>query len=244
MFLRSFLTGTTFFLAMASQVVATPPQTVSVNDALLGANDTHVFLLRSTSDNMGSYFREQTDILLIARNRATNADDEVWPVARSIDHGVEFAENGLPARVEALPLDGAVNPFDILISKNARLISGRADRPADDLHPTFLQNNNGVGLAADDTDESHSLAYAEIGTALTESLNKSREAVPPYFVEGPEPLYDIRFDPAADCDFGGFATTVEVRNGAVELEWLIKVACENDEIMAPVITYLVMSPDP
>ncbi len=242
---RQALTGGVLLFAMASQALATPPRTVDVEDIPLGANDTHVFLLRRLGDNMGLYGVVQTDVLLIARNRATGADDEVWPVARSLDNGPNFAEDGLSARVEFPPLADAVNPFDILQARKARLVAGAATNISAEYRGLeVVEAADGLGLAEDGSDKRYHLDYADISSALTASLNRSRDAVPAYSTGDFDPLRDVSVDPAADCDFGGFFPVFDVRDGAVETEFFVRVTCENDDIMAPITTYLEVPVQP
>lgn len=220
-------------VSLAGIARATPPQVVSVDDVLFGMSDTHVFLLRSLEDNMGFHGVTQTDVLLVARNLATNADEEIWPVARSIHRAEENS-------VETLTVAGAVNPFEIAAARGVRLLLGRSDRPvtAAEVAVSF----GGAALVVTDgrAGTTFSLGFDEISQRLGEGLERTRDSLPPYFTEGGgDVLRGVRFDPALDCEVAGF---VEMAAGAAGVLWLARVSCENEETMAPVATYLVVHP--
>jgi hypothetical protein len=222
---------------------ATPPQTVSVDDVLFAATDSHLYLLRSLEDNMGKYGIVQTDVLLIARNRATNTDDEVWPVARSTDYGAYFADNGIDARVERLPLEGAVNPFEMVASRDARLMVGRSvDGPLPE-GISVSDQDGGVTLTEPEASggKVYRLGFEDLSRDLTESLARTRDTLPPLFAEGGvDVLRGVTFDPAVDCRIGGFRNLADI---AGQSDWLVTITCENDQTMAPVTTVLALTPE-
>lgn len=108
-----------------SLAAATPPRVVYVDEDLLAVNDTHLFVLRTLSDNFGFYEVAQSDVLLIARNRETGADDQQWPVLSIRDNGRTFAEfEPTQDRVANLGLPERVNPYDVMLWRKARLPTG------------------------------------------------------------------------------------------------------------------------
>jgi hypothetical protein len=209
---------------------ATPPQIVRVTDIPYGANDTHVFLLRSLDDNMGVYSRTQTDILLVARNRSTNVDDEIWPVARSIANS-PFEDTPAEGRVQAIALDGAVNPFDIMTERGAEAnVSG------------VTLATEGDQLVVTDARDAlrYQIGYAEVGQILTDNLNRSRTALPAYFAEGGfDVLQGVTFDPQTDCIFKASANIVGADERRTQL---VIVTCANDETIVPIATYFSLPP--
>jgi hypothetical protein len=227
-------------VSVAGAARATPPQVVGVMDMLFGANESHIFLLRSLDDNMGRHGVVQTDVLLVARNRATNADEDIWPVARSIDYGAYFADFGRDGRVQTLALSGAVNPFDIAAAQGAWLMLGQSGRPAADQAIAVSQEAGALVLADDRTPGTYRLAFADLSTLLEGNLARTRDVLPAYFAEGgTDALVGLTFDPAADCRFDGF---LQIPDGAAKVTWLAEVTCQNDTTMAPVSTYVVIRP--
>ncbi len=218
---------------------ATPPQDVIVTDALYGVNDTHIFLLRSLDDNMGNYVQTQTDVLLVARNRITNVDDDIWPVARSL--AISALENGsLEGRVQFMALDGAINPFDILQEQGAEPLMGKP-QPAAVSSDTALAAEGDL-LVLTDTNGGlrHQIGYAAIGALLADNLDRSRAALPAYFAEADiDVLQGVTFDVQKDCVF---APSLRISDSAGQIARLVAVTCKNDESLATVSTYLVMPP--
>jgi hypothetical protein len=224
---------------LASPASATPPQVVSVTDVLLGANETHLFLLRQTDDNMGRYQPLQSDVLLVARNRSTNLDEEIWPVSRSIDSGPEFADEGNKERLEVLALEGAVNPFDILAAKKAAPMLGRIPRAADELGASTAIKDD--ALVIDDSNSgTYRIGFAEITEKLKGNLNHSRDVLPAYFVEGGDVLRDVELYPATECNFDAFIPLWDMKDGEAVYTWLTQMTCLNEEMLVPITTYLVV----
>jgi hypothetical protein len=222
-------------VSVAGMAQATPPQVVSVRDILLGANETHIFLLRSLDDNMGGYTQTQTDLLLVARNRGTNRDDDIWPVAR----GIEFSpfEDAPPeGRAQSITLDGAVNPFDILSTKGAWLLTG-VTYPARATRILSAEPDQ-PGVTMEFAGTRYEIAYTDVSRIIMESLERSRAILPPFFAEGGiDALQGVRIDPQIDCTFEASANIVD---GYERLTQLVIVTCQNDETIAPISTYLVM----
>jgi hypothetical protein len=215
---------------LTSVARATPPQVVSVDDLLFGMTDTHLFLLRRLEDNMGFHGVTQTDVLLVARNRATNADEDIWPVARSLHRAEEGA-------VETLAIAGAVNPFEIAQARGARLLLGWSGQPIRAAEVAVTWGETALVLADGRSAATFRLGYEEMSARLEEGLEQTRDRLPPYFTEGGgDVLRGVRFDPAVDCEVAGF---VEMAAAV----WLARVSCENDETMAPVSTYMVVHPE-
>jgi hypothetical protein len=214
---------------------ATPPQVVVVTDTLFAATDTHIYLLRNVEDNMGYYNITQTDVLLVARNRLTNVDDDIWPVARSVDYG--FEDPVPEGRVQALPLQQVVNPFEIAASKQALLMMGRWGQPQT-VETAVISVGTDAVILRDDS-ETYQLIFADVAARLEENLVRSRDRVPAYFLEGGfDMLIGVQFDPAADCTFTAFSRMNDSPSGQT---WMADVTCENDDTLAPVSTVLVMS---
>jgi hypothetical protein len=218
---------------------ATPPQVVSVEDILLGANDTHIFLLRSLDDNMGGYVQTQTDILLVARNRSTNADDEIWPVARSIANS-PFEDASSEGRVQAIALDGAVNPFDVLAERGAELMVGRSQDARSFADIAITADGDRLVVVDTRAEQQYQIGYGEVGQLIVDNLNRSRATLPAYFAEmGYDVLEDTRFDVQADCVFSASFGLIDTEQ---QVARMVAVTCQNDQTMAPVSTYFMVPP--
>ena len=230
-------------LLLTTPASATPPQAVEVSETLLGVNDTHLFVLRRLDDNLGRYQPTQTDIVLIARNRQTNQDECTWPVMRMIDHGFDYATDNFETQVEPLPLENRINPFDILLSRNARLMLDQWPViPMESEMDVHLENGM---LTIISEDMAYRLSESSIANAFTQSLNATRKAVPPYFIEGGEkgidPLLDVRLSPAQECKIYDFFTFPEVgEHGRINNIWIARVTCESEDAMSGLSMFLFL----
>lgn len=109
---------------------ATPPDVLTLHDTLFGVSDTHVFLLRTTEDNMGRYIPGLSDIYLVAKNAQTGKDETLWPVTRTMR---DSRENTLTGKTENVlvqySMEGRVNPYAILAEEGGRPVPPTLDRP-------------------------------------------------------------------------------------------------------------------
>jgi len=223
---------------LATPASATPPQAVEVSETLLGVNDTHLFVLRRLDDNLGRYQPTQTDIILIARNRKTNADDQTWPVMRMIEIVEYFGGDNLTRQTKPLPMAGRVNPFDILLSRKAQPLI--APQPgALDQHTGVAHGNDTFGMTADDM-------YFELTDKVTaglirDSLNATRTAVPPYFTEGGDMLVDVEINPAQECTYSNFMRLTDYTGQPEpQISWIAAVTCESDYTMSQITLFLTI----
>jgi len=240
--MRLFQLIITIILFTTHPASATPPQVVKVSETLLGVNDTHVFALRRLDDNLGFHQPTQTDVVLIARNRDTNADDQIWPVMRMIDHGVSFADDGFETRVDPLPLNNRINPFDILLWHKARPLL--AQRPANPEERDMVVTREHSALTIISDDAMFQLQDAAVAELFTTSLNTTRATLPAYFIEGGDrgfdSLRDVEFDPKQDCFYHDFTTLYDYNSGDYREFWIASVTCENEETLSPISIILMI----
>ena len=223
----------------ASFAHATPPQVVEVSETLLGVNDTHIFVLRRLDDNMGRYQITQTDVVLIARNRKTNKDDQIWPVMRMIDSGYNADERGIEAQIKPLALKDRVNPFDVLLWRKARPLLAQLGTFQKDTDITDLREQAALTIVADG--KKYRLADTAMAKALITSLQTTRAAMPPYFTEGGFDILDgIEVDPAKECKYHDFTRFYEQDDQGVQDFWIAYVTCESDEAMSYLSMYLLV----
>lgn len=104
------------FLAPAR---ATPPESLSLTDRVIGVSATQVFILREVSDNLGLYAYGMRDIYLVAKNATTGVEEDIWPVYRVY---AAYTETGGTEEVKIFPLEGAVNPYEILGARAAKYL--------------------------------------------------------------------------------------------------------------------------
>ena len=218
---------------------ATPPQVVEVSETLLGVNDTHLFVLRRMDDNMGYHHITQTDVVLIARDRKTNTDAQIWPVMRVIDHGVDFLDFEEQERIEILPLPDRVNPFDILLWRRARPLTASPDEQSYD----GLSDGDNMFTVTAGAAENQRRYQLENNTAealIRQSLNKTRAALPAYFNQGGDMLQDIQFDQTSACIYSDFTVISDLVDGHYAKQWIMYMTCEEEDRLSPVSMFLFL----
>lgn len=62
---------------------ATPPDVIEVHDEPFGLSKQHLYVLRTTTDNLGLYESTRIETFLVAINLVTSAE-EYWPVYRAL----------------------------------------------------------------------------------------------------------------------------------------------------------------
>ena len=105
--------------AFGPSASATPPDVVTIDDTLLAASSTHVFVLRSTSDNLGSHYAYRTETWLVSIDAQTGAET-LWPLHAAVQ-STEFGGEGEPDRkvVETDDNADAVDLFGTLAREGA-----------------------------------------------------------------------------------------------------------------------------
>ena len=115
-------TALTFvLLLMASALLATPPRIFSSKDQMIGANQTHIYVLRTLRDNSGSHFTDRRDVYLLEISVATAGLENFWRVWSGVANSVD----AFPGESESLGADFA-NPYEILRQKKAALVEMHA----------------------------------------------------------------------------------------------------------------------
>lgn len=232
-----------FFAAHPAQ--ATPPQTIEVSETLLGINGTHLFVLRRIDDNLGYYIPVQTDVVLIARNRKTNTDDQVWPVMRMVEYGVEFPIDGPDDNVKVLPLPDRVNPFDILLWRKARPLLSPDQlqyfspfRATDNLTTSFAQEALTIVDPTPSSEATFQIKDTVVTGLIRRSLNHTRAQLPAYKTQWGDMLEDLEFNFKQHCKYHNARALSENVSGEIVQFWLTQVTCNDEEELTPVSMYL------
>ena len=75
------------FCTAAGTAMATPPRVTFSDDRLIAATQTHLYVLRSVTDNLGSHFHALHDQHLVEINLDTGEASQYWPLRRvEINH--------------------------------------------------------------------------------------------------------------------------------------------------------------
>ncbi|WP_039018663.1 hypothetical protein [Halocynthiibacter namhaensis] len=137
------------WFGVTQPAVGAPDRWVAMDEQIIGQNETHFFVLRKIEDNLGYHSTTKSDVYLISRNLFTGIDERIWPVMRTIDHGAYYFQNGHEQRVENLGAGERVNPFDILLWRQAWRVLPReieADRNWLEMDAIVLEEGFRVSL--------------------------------------------------------------------------------------------------
>ena len=239
------ITSLIIAIFMSQPAGATPPQIVEVSETLMGVNETHLFVLRRMDDNMGYHHITQTDIVLIARDRQTNIDAQIWPVMRVIDHGSDYLEFGQLDRVENLPLPDRVNPFDVLLWRKAKpLIATSSEQSYLPSHEiSDAKGRLEISAGEPENMRHYQLEMEAAKTLIRQSLNKTRATLPAYFNEAGDMLQDLLFVQASDCTYSDLTVISDMKDGQYAEQWIAHVTCEEADILSPVSMFLFIPQD-
>ncbi len=136
-------------LSVSLPASATPPDIINVHDDIFGISEAHVFVLRTTSDNLGLHVTGRNDVLLVATEIATG-HQTIWPVYR-INRGPDVATDatGAMEKTQVESWEDARNPYEIL--------ADHSGVPA--LAAYTLRGNENPKITL--TDETLEVAYAD-----------------------------------------------------------------------------------
>lgn len=203
--------------------LATPSQSVDVEDQLIGINDTHLFLIRTLNDNLGNHHLHLVETVLVAKSLTTGLDEEFWPVRR-----VYYSRQEEDVVEKAL--ENTVNPYDILADKKAIPLSeGRVSFPAPSDIVISLEGTE-ISLTTTWLPNTYRISHDWLKTARDTNIRATRQAVPPFMLEGDiDMLLDRSFDVAADCEIAGYTRHFDFSPEDKPTILLVKIDCRDNE---------------
>lgn len=221
-----------FIALLASPTYATPPETLTLHDKVIGVSETQLFILRETRDNLGMHIYGMHDVFLVAKNISTGVDEEIWPVFR-----VHSALVAVPPTLN-FPLTGAINPFEIMAERAAKYIGDDFE----DLGAKFVPDAgiDGEMLWVRDA----SMDIDAVMAQINQSVALTSETIQPYPKDGyasmtnftPQDGLSLQLLPS-ECRIVGVMThypdPYKVRDFA-------KVICEDEEYLLLVALVVVI----
>lgn len=184
-------------LSLTDLAQATPPRSLSVEDTLFGESKTQLFVLRRVTDNLETHMTLLTDTLLVAIDLQSGREEEAWPVQRILETG-DVSTLDHDQRIDALPVAGQINPFDILAERKARPLQDSAAKPVARAKLQKWYNKDSYAVGQWLGRPEFELTFALLKTRIEESLKVTREALPAY-QGGYDPLSDTAFSDFANC---------------------------------------------
>ena len=124
--LCKFLTvcATVLACALTAPASATPDGMIDIEDQAFGLSEEEVFVLRTVTDNMGSYYERRVETFLVAIS-LTSDEQTSWHLA-SLEQSTEFAQEGGEDQrtLEYLPIENRADPFAILSKRGGVVWAG------------------------------------------------------------------------------------------------------------------------
>jgi hypothetical protein len=206
---------------MACPALATPDQNLWVNDTLFAATPDTVLILRTISDNHGSYYTTQTDTFLLEVSRADGAVLQVSAVERVVQ--IAGLQDDLD-ETTFYPLEGALNPFERRAELGAAPLA--PPRPSQYRAPMLLP----TGLIVfEETVPTHSIGLNALRDQLVTSLTLTRAVLPiMHRVNGYDPFAPATLALVGDC-MADRVTPIWFSRGADKASALARLTCENFE---------------
>ena len=215
----------------AHRAAATPPDVVTVTDTLLAVSDTHLFLLRSTGDNLGLHTAWRAETFLIALDPLTG-EEEIWPVHAVTQTQEWLGEDERDKIVTATSrAEGAVDPFAIIAARNGIPVLGMAGEARERERQVFVFDGDLVDAPGAGRTFRMSLALA-LARAQT-SLMAVAELVDDTVRMAPVSTRDLfreKRATAEHCSFTAFGWTMRF-HGNTELFQPVRITCDDDEMM-------------
>ncbi len=221
----AWLAGCTLALSAPNPAFATPPDIIDIVETPFGLSETHLFVLRSSSDNLGLYDSMRTETFLVAIDLSTG-EEEFWLVDR--------AERTLEYDVDGDPLDHVVkrdagatviNPISILTERGG-LVWSAIELTL--VEPTLgetetgytLSYPGGITFGIDKTTIAQ--RFARMTTFMAENVADRRRMS----TMSTREVFAGRFASADDCKPGDVLESAAMR--AYPVFQIVRVECTSD----------------
>lgn len=133
------------FLSIPVSVNATPPDVIDIREDTFGHSPTHLFVIRTSRDNMGLYESLRVESFLIAIEVATG-NEEVWVLDR-MRRDLDYSDDSEPLGPIVRRDEGQdfVNPYAVLEQRGGvPWAAVSIENPAASAGPTIVQNDNTI----------------------------------------------------------------------------------------------------
>jgi len=224
---------------LAPSAQATPPDIATAGDQPFAATPDRVFVLRSTSDNLGQYTGSQGETFLVAIDVATG-EETYWLVYRE-KQTVVYDNDTAEGRVETelLARDDWHDPYAIVADAGATLAP-------------FATRGEALEFASSADGERYTVTYedgptfafsrADAFAQMDRSLAALAERVEDFERMAPMSTRDLYRDPWIDresCSFSNLGWSV----GPEGSFQLIRIKCDDDEGLGIVSLIQVIAPE-
>ena len=155
---------------LCSPAHATPPDVIDIREQPFGLSETHLFVLRSSSDNLGLYESMRSETFLVAINAETG-EEEHWLIDRTI-RSSQYSDDGEMLGYTVTRDEGveSINPFTILTERNAAPWSAVSQTGRLDIQAKFARAGGNAWQASYPSGQ----VFEVTDAALAEQLDQTR----------------------------------------------------------------------
>lgn len=223
-------------VALAAPLAATPPDVVSVHDSAFAVDDTSIYLLRRTDDNLGLHTATRSEVFLV-RVDAASGLEEVVPVHSEDSNFEWFSDTQIKRSVTPNRTPEMVDPFAYVAEAGATLL-GWNPRAAEAYMPPLERTGEAVVLRHSE-ERSHTLAVETAHARARAAMQVLADEVggrPRYAGQTTGEFYMQQAASAGDCSIGAESWPARTATGMVQL---FRVTCRDEEMGNPVLSILV-----
>ncbi|EYR77835.1 hypothetical protein P9A16_05670 [Shinella sp. 838] len=221
-----FVSGMVFTWSAAT-AMATPPDALSVRDEVFGVGAREILVLRTVSDNLGSYNATVSTVFVVLIDAAT-AQEALWPVYRTrLVPDYESDPSGLTPSIRNEALAQRRDAFDLLSERKA-LPAGSASARGET--PDVMTYSMQAGIDVRYLDGTrYGLTAGELRRRWEIAADQLAAAMEPYDRLGPLAAVDLIDDGALDlsaCTLADPATwSLPVGAGSMQV---LRITCEGE----------------
>ncbi|MEO0907214.1 MAG: hypothetical protein AAFY07_06775 [Pseudomonadota bacterium] len=231
----------TYMLSLVTPAHATPPSVITIEDRPFGLSENELFVLRTTSDNLGTYTRSRYETYLVAISLETGTQT-LWHI-ETAQFGVTADNHPGVGDDEARPPPMIVThqpAFRIMANRDGLFWGAVSQIYFGTLSKPTLSVDKDVLTVSGNNRPSFSIRVADALAYVTSSAQKIATNVPDYW----------RFEPISTRDqFGSMALEDAKCNyavadlaglpGATRLLQLVRVECLEKELETTRYSFLV-----
>lgn len=214
-------------LTIAGPAAATPPDMLGVHDVLFGSAPGQVMVLRTTRDNLGQYYAEQRDVVLITIDRATGAEQQqpVYRMRAEADFDTDPQGDLRVHRAMALP--DAVDPFALLSAAQGAPLLGDGEPVAGGWHTGTIQDIDGIMVVHFEDGRTARAPMAHLLRKMDATLLRTAGVLGDYSRIAPVSTADLLAGRTQICTSIN-ARRIDDRSGTPALA-MLRVDCEQEE---------------
>ncbi len=177
--LRAFTLPLALFAVFSPSAQATPPDVIEIREEPFGLSEAHLFVTRTTTDNLGLHQALRVESFLVAIDLKTEKE-ELWVLDRLV-HMEDYDDAGefTGYSIERDPDLKSVNAYGVLAQQRALPWSAVSHEANYDVAPSLTSDADAIRLTYDDG-PSYRLATGDMSRRLGDVTPSTSENVVDY----------------------------------------------------------------